>query len=163
MPKIDAVFLDRDGVINKKRDDYVKSWEEFEFLENVDEALKLFSKHRIKIIIITNQSVINRKIISIEKLNLIHENMKNVLKEKDITIDAIFYCPHKPDEGCTCRKPKPGMIQKSLEYFNLLPENCVLIGDSKTDIEAGNTMKVRSYLLGKQNLFDIAKILTNTK
>ncbi|MGY5146757.1 MAG: D-glycero-alpha-D-manno-heptose-1,7-bisphosphate 7-phosphatase [Candidatus Nitrosopumilus sp. bin_7KS] len=163
MNKIHAVFLDRDGVINKKKDDYVKSWEEFEFLDDVDKALKLFSEHGIKIIIVTNQSIINRKIIPEEKLKLIHQRMENILKVKGITIDGIFYCPHKPDEYCDCRKPKPGLIKKALECFDLLPENCVLIGDSKTDVEAGNAIGVTSYLLKNQSLFDISKILTNTK
>ena len=163
MNKIHAVFLDRDGVINKKRNDYVKSWEEFVFLDGVDEALKLFSNRGYKIIIITNQSAINRKIITVENLNLIHENMKNSFHQKGITIDGIFFCPHKPDDGCNCRKPKTGMIEKALQNFDLLPQNCVLIGDSDTDIEAGNSMGIKSYLLEKQSLLEISKIITSTK
>ena len=159
--KIRAVFLDRDGVINKKRNDYVKSWDEFVFLDGVDEALKLFSNRGYKIIIITNQSAINRKIITVENLNLIHENMKNSFHQKGITIDAIFFCPHKPDDGCNCRKPKTGMIEKALQNFDLLPQNCILIGDSETDVKAGNTMGIKSYLLGKHSLLDISKTVTN--
>jgi len=161
--KIHAVFLDRDGVINKKRNDYVKSWKEFIFLDGVDEALKLFSNHGYKIIIITNQSAINRKIITVENLNLIHENMKNSFHQKGIIIDAIFFCPHKPDDGCNCRKPKTGMIEKALQNFDLLPQNCILIGDSDVDIEAGKTMGITSYLLEKQSLLEVSKIITGTK
>lgn len=159
MNTIKAVLLDRDGVINKKRDDYVKSWNEFEFLNDVEEALSLFSKHGYKIILVTNQSAINRQIITKHTLNFIHEKMKSSLKQKGVIIDAIFYCPHKPDEGCDCRKPKTGMIDKALKLFNLLPKNCVLIGDSKSDIDAGNTAGIKSYIVGKQNLLEISKII----
>jgi histidinol-phosphate phosphatase family protein len=163
MNKTRAVFLDRDGVINKKRNDYVKSWEEFVFLDGVNDALKILSNNGFKLIIITNQSAINRKILTVENLNLIHEKMKNLFVKNGIIIDAIFFCPHRPDEGCDCRKPKTGMIENAFQNFNLLPENCVLIGDSNSDIEAGKKMGIKSYLLDKCNLLDISKIIIGSE
>ena len=155
--QIKAILLDRDGVINKKREDYVKSWDEFEFLEHSVDALKLFSQNGLKLIIVTNQSVINRKIISLDTLNEIHSKMKDSLKEFDIFIDEIFFCPHRPNENCDCRKPKPGLLKSALEKFQLLPENCVMIGDSDTDVEAGLSLGIKSILSNDDNLLKIAK------
>lgn len=152
-----AIFLDRDGVINVKRENYVKSWEEFEFTKNIHEALKLLIEQKFKIIIVTNQSVINRKIITKLELDKIHKKMELNFLKNNIVIDAIFYCPHKPNEGCNCRKPKPGMIKKGMELFKLSPENCALVGDSMSDIDAGNKVKIKSYLTNEENLLSIVK------
>ena len=156
---VNTVLLDRDGIINKKRNDYVKSWEEFEFIPGVDKSLKLLTSHGYKIIIITNQSVINRKIITDADLNKIHNNMINALQKKTITIDGIFVCPHTPEEECDCRKPKTGMIERALSEFNLQPSDCVLIGDSDTDIEAGTAMGIKSYLLKDKTLLEISQLI----
>ena len=158
------LFLDRDGVINKNRDDYVKSWNEFQFLDGVKEALKIFSKFGYKIIIITNQSAINRNIISKEDLKNIHEKMIFELNKEGIKIEAIYYCPHTPDENCECRKPKTGLLEKASKKFNFLPQNCVLIGDSDTDIKAGNDFGIKTYLLKKENnLLDLTKNILEIK
>ena len=155
-----AVFLDRDGTINKKRGDYVKSWNEFKFLEGVAEALRIFSDLDYKIIIVTNQSAVNRKIISSEILADIHQRMLNEFNKEDVRIDAIFYCPHKPEEGCNCRKPKPGLLLKAIKEFDLEPRLCLLIGDSETDIEAGIQAGIKSFLINDDTtLLDITKEL----
>lgn len=142
-----AIFLDRDGVINKKRDDYVKNWNEFEFIEGSVSAIKTLSKMGYVIIIVTNQSAINRGIISEDVLFDIHENMQAELKKHGAWVDAILFCPHRPDENCTCRKPKTGMLEKAILEFNLSVENCLLVGDSESDIQAGNALGIKTFLL----------------
>ena len=105
-----AVFLDRDGVINKKRIDHVKSVDEFKIFSNVGDAIKLLRDKGYLVIIITNQSVIGRNIISEKKLDEIHIELKNYLKQSNTYVDSIYYCPHIPEQNCDCRKPKPGLI-----------------------------------------------------
>lgn len=142
-----VLFLDRDGVINKKREDYVKNIEEFEFLPNIFDALKKLNNLGITIIIITNQSIVNRKIISENQLNEIHDFMQKKMKERSCSITKIYFCPHRPDEKCSCRKPDTGMIEQAVKDFNINLKNSLLIGDSESDIEAANRMKISSIKL----------------
>ena len=113
------LFLDRDGVINKKREDYVKNIQEFEFLPGIFDAIKKINDLDISIIVITNQSVINRKLVSENQLNEIHEFMQQTMKEKSCKILKIYFCPHHPKEKCTCRKPNTGMIEQAIEDYNI--------------------------------------------
>jgi len=156
--KSKILFLDRDGVINKKREDYVKSWKEFQFLEGAKEAMSIFTNFGYKIIIVTNQSAINRNIITENDLKNIHEKMISELNKIGIKIAAIYYCPHKPSENCKCRKPKTELLEKASKDFKFLPQECILIGDSKTDIQAGNSFGIKTYLLEeKSSLLDLTK------
>ena len=139
-----TLFLDRDGVINKKRKDHVKNINEFKFLPNVLTALKKLNHLGVSIIIITNQSVINRKIISEKQLKKIHEYMLKIMKENSCEITKIYYCPHHPDELCDCRKPNTGMIEQAIKDFKIDLSNTLLIGDSDSDIQAAYKMKIKS-------------------
>jgi len=141
------LFLDRDGVINKKREDYVKNIQEFEFLPGIFDAIKKINDLDISIIVITNQSVINRKLVSENQLNEIHEFMQQTMKEKSCKILKIYFCPHHPKEKCTCRKPNTGMIEQAIEDYNIDLSNTLLIGDSNSDIEAAKKMRIRSIKL----------------
>lgn len=152
-----AVFLDRDGVINRKREDYVKSWSEFEFLDGTAEAIKIFSSRGYKVIVVTNQSAVNRKLMTSDTLEQIHNNMVRLLGNQGARIDAIYYCPHTPEEQCNCRKPRAAMLERAMHDFQLSPEECILVGDSESDIQAGKTAGVRTYLLENQSLLDLAK------
>jgi len=138
------LFLDRDGVINEKREDYVKSVNEFKFLPNILDALKTINDLGISIIIITNQSIINRKIISENQLKEIHDYMLKIIEKNSCKITKIYHCPHHPDEKCNCRKPNPGMIEQAVKDFKIDLSNALLIGDSNSDIEAANKMKIKS-------------------
>ncbi len=129
------VFLDRDGVINKDRSDYIKSWTEFEFLPRSLEALKLLSVHGYRVIVITNQSVINRKIVTEEQLGKIHDNMKQAIAAHGGKIEAIYHCPHLPEEGCDCRKPKPGLLYRAQADYGLDLARTSLVGDSLKDVQ----------------------------
>ena len=105
-----AIFLDRDGVINEERKDYVKNLNEFKIFSGVAEAIDLLRKKNFLIIIITNQSAINRKLLDTSTLENIHKSFQEYLKSNNTFIDAFYYCPHLPEENCLCRKPKPGLI-----------------------------------------------------
>ena len=86
------------------------------------------------------------------------------LEKNEINIDAIYYCPHTPDEKCECRKPKTGLLKNALKKFNFHPQDCILIGDSITDIQAGDDFGVKTYLLGKENnLLDLTKKILEIK
>lgn len=146
-----ALFLDRDGVINVNRDDYVKSWDEFEFLPDAKKAIKRINDSDFMLILITNQSPIGRGIFGHERLDEIHKKMLHELGQLDCRIDAIYYCPHKPDDNCDCRKPKPGLILKAASDFNIDLENSWMIGDSKSDLEAGTRAGCKTAKVDSQN------------
>jgi len=142
-----AIFLDRDGVINKKRDDYVKSIKELEIFPDIREGIFKLKKMGFLIIVITNQSVINRKIITTTELEKIHSTIQNFLKEKNCNIDRFYFCPHKPDENCNCRKPKTGLLLQAINDFSIDSSKSWLIGDCLTDIQAGEKVGCKSILL----------------
>jgi len=131
-----AVFLDRDGVINKNREDYVKSWEEVEFLPGVFDALKELTSSNFLIFVLTNQSAVGRGLLSISTLESMHQRMKLVVETQGCRIDGFYYCPHRPDENCTCRKPAPGLLLTAAAEHDLLLEKSYFIGDARSDMEA---------------------------
>ncbi len=158
------VFLDRDGVINKNRNDYVKTWDEFEFLPNAKKGIKLLNDNGFKILIITNQSVVGRGIITEKTLNEIHEKMLKELNECGCRIEKIYYCPHTPWDSCDCRKPKPGMLLKAAKDFNIDLKKCYFIGDSETDKEAGDNVCCKTYLVSEdRDLLDIVRSIVKNE
>ena len=132
-----AVFLDRDGVINRNRNDYVKRWEEFVFLPGALEALRQLARTQLLIIVVTNQSAINRGLVSMENVQEICHRMIEEIHNNGGRIDAVFVCPHRPDERCKCRKPEPGLLLEAADRLQLDLHQCYLIGDALSDIEAG--------------------------
>lgn len=144
-----AIFIDRDGVINYNRNDYVKSWQEFKFIPGAKKAIKRINETDWMLILITNQSPIGRGIFTKETLDNIHFKMLNELSAAGAHIDAIYFCPHKPDDGCDCRKPKPGLILRAADDYNIDLSESWMIGDSESDLKAGKaagckTIKVTS-------------------
>ncbi len=153
-----AVFLDRDGVINKKRIDHVKSVDEFKIFSSVGDEIKLLRDKGYLVIIITNQSVIGRNIISEKKLDEIHIELKNYLKQSNTYVDSIYYCPHIPEQNCDCRKPKPGLIFEACQDFDIDLKNSYFIGDSISDLDAAGNAGCKGILLKQhQNLFELVK------
>ena len=130
-----VVFLDRDGVINRDSPDYIKSWSEFEFLPGSLEAITLLTLNEFATIIITNQSVINRKMVSRKELEYMHTMMKKAVTSNGGHITDIFYCPHVPEDRCNCRKPNPGLILKAEQKYRIDITASVMVGDSAKDIE----------------------------
>lgn len=148
-----VVFLDRDGVVNKKapKADYVKTWGEFVFLPGVLKAIQLLTKNGFRIFIISNQAGIARKKMTTKDLNLIHKNMLFQIKKSGGKISGIYYCPHGWDEDCDCRKPKPGMLlQASREHFIDLTK-AIFIGDDIRDKQAGDKASCKTILVSKSN------------
>ncbi|MFZ0512944.1 MAG: HAD family hydrolase [Candidatus Nitrosopolaris sp.] len=142
-----AIFLDRDGVINKHRSDYVKTILELEILPSVPSHLAELQKLGFKLIIITNQSAVNRGLLSSEQLKIIHDFLIRELAAFGCSIDGIFYCAHRPNENCYCRKPKTKMFLDAATQHNIDLSQSWVIGDSDTDVEAGkkigcNTIKI---------------------
>jgi D-glycero-D-manno-heptose 1,7-bisphosphate phosphatase len=128
------VFLDRDGVINQDSPDYIKTANEFRFIPNSAEAIALLCKSGFEVILITNQSMIHRGISTLDHLEAIFEKMSAGIQAKGGQIKDIFYCPHGPDEGCACRKPKPGLILQALDRYGIDPAIAFMVGDSAKDI-----------------------------
>ena len=158
-----AIFLDRDGVINQERKDYVKNLNEFKIFSGVAEAIDLLRKKNFLIIIITNQSAINRKLLDINTLENIHIFFQEYLKKNNTSVDAIYYCPHLPEENCSCRKPKPGLILNAAKDLKIDLKKSWMIGDSQKDIEAASNAGCNSILLkSNQNLLDVIKEFINT-
>ena len=143
------VFLDRDGVINQDSPDFIKSWSEFEFLPGSLKALKQLTLNRFPIIIITNQSVIHRKMVSKKDLDFIHDMMKKTVESNGGEIKDIFYCPHVPEDRCDCRKPNPGLIYRAKKRYEIDLEASIMVGDSAKDIECARNAGCGSAILVK--------------
>ena len=118
MNKNKAVFLDRDGVINKNKINYVKTIEELEILPSIGIPIKELKNNDYFVIVITNQSPINRKLMTHEQLNMIHASIQHYLEFFDTSIDKFYFCPHMPEENCNCRKPNTGMLMQAISEFN---------------------------------------------
>jgi D-glycero-D-manno-heptose 1,7-bisphosphate phosphatase len=142
-----AVFLDRDGVINKDRPDYVKSWEEFEFLPGVLEAFRLLAAGPQQVVVVSNQSGIGRGLVSRETVDEIHARMTEAVRRSGGRIDAIYYCPHRHDENCPCRKPRPGLVVKAARELDIDLAGSCLVGDDLKDLETAVAAGVRPILV----------------
>jgi len=147
-----VVFLDRDGVINKDSENYIKSWAEFSFLPGSLDAIKVLTQKGFPIILITNQSMINRKIAPLKNLETIHFNLVETVNKNGGAILDIFYCPHKPDENCECRKPKPGLIVQAKEKYAIDLLSSVMVGDNAKDILCAKNAGCGSSVLVKSGL-----------
>lgn len=142
-----AVFIDRDGVICRNRTDHVKSWEEFVFLPGAKEALVRLSSTDFLIIVITNQAIVNRGIVPAEVVEGIHHRMVQEVVAVGGRIDRVVYCPHRPDENCSCRKPQPGMLLQTAQEMGIDLTHSWLIGDAWSDMVAARRAGCGRYLV----------------
>jgi D-glycero-D-manno-heptose 1,7-bisphosphate phosphatase len=142
-----AVFVDRDGVINENRADYVKSWGEVVFLPRVFDSLRRLASTSYKIIVISNQSAIHRGLVSAAIVDDIHDRMEQLVEWHGGRIDSFVYCPHRPDEECDCRKPRAGMLLRSAREFSLDLTHCYFIGDAVSDVQAAWAVGCRPILV----------------
>lgn len=160
-----VAFLDRDGVINEtaKAHDYIRSWCMFKLKEGAAEGIKILNQQGYKVVVVTNQRGIARKLMSIADLEDIHNNMRRVLSAKGAVIDAIFYCPHDYGE-CTCRKPDIGMFLQTEMVLCVDKKKSFIIGDSLSDLQAGENYGIDSYLLNSDgNLEYLVKNIINER
>lgn len=141
-----AIFLDRDGVINRKltEDRYVTRVSQFELLPDVPEALAKLRGLGFLLVLITNQRGIARKFMSEEHLAAVHESMQRELAGYGAALDALYYCPHERDEDCGCRKPEPGMILTAAGDFHIDLDSSYMVGDSESDVAAGRNAGTRT-------------------
>ena len=143
-----AVFLDRDGVINQNRDDdYVKSWHEFAFLPGSRKAIQRLLKEDVPIIVISNQAGIGKGLVSDATVQEINRRLVAQTSVAGRKISAAYYCPHRVEDGCECRKPKPGMLLKAAAEWDLDLTRCYLVGDAMSDIEAGSAVGCTTLLV----------------
>ncbi len=143
-----AIFLDRDGVINKEVS-HLSDPKDFEFIKGSIEALKLLKQKGFLLIIITNQAGIARGYFTEKTLITIHNKMKNILKKNNIQLDDIYYCPHHPEftGPCDCRKPNLGMILKAQLKYNIDLSNSYMVGDTLNDIQTGRAARCKTVLV----------------
>ena len=146
MEKIKVFFIDRDGVINKEIG-YLYEVEKFEFIDGVIEALRFIQSKGFKIIIITNQSGIGRGMYTREEFIDLNKWMIDFLSTKKVEILDVFYCPHTPDDNCTCRKPLPGMFLDAREKFDIEMDRSWSVGDKETDIQAAKSSGIKNTIL----------------
>src|SRR6266567_3658579 len=142
-----TIFLDRDGVINENRADYVKSWSEFRFLPGSREAIAKLTQAGHRIIVCTNQAGIARGTLTVEAVEDIHHRMIASIYDIGGKIEKVYYCPHDRDGDCSCRKPRPGMLLRARDELDIDLHDAVFIGDSITDIRAGLAAGIHTVLV----------------
>ena len=142
-----VIVLDRDGVINHDSDAYIKSVEEWIPIAGSLEAIARLIHSGYTVVVASNQSGLARRFFTIETLMAIHKKMDEQLSKIGGRVDAIFYCPHGPDDGCDCRKPKPGMLLEIGRRFNVPLKDVIFIGDSVSDIKAASNASAKSMLV----------------
>lgn len=165
-----AIFLDRDGTINKYVG-FLRNINQFELIDEVSEAIKKINASGYLAIVVTNQPVIARGEVSFEELEEIHRKMETLLGEKGAYLDSIYYCPHHPHKGyegerpelkidCKCRKPKPGMLVKAAQDFNIDLSQSWMVGAGENDIKAGQNAGCRTALIGSESYGQTATVAT---
>jgi D,D-heptose 1,7-bisphosphate phosphatase len=143
---IRAVFLDRDGTIARDVN-YCRRVEDFKLLPTVSRAIRLLNENHFKVVVITNQSGIARGFFTEEVLHQINLHMEQELARGRARLDAVYYCPHHPDDGCQCRKPQPGLLFKAAAQLGVSLKDSFMVGDKDKDVEAGRAAGCRSVLV----------------
>ena len=141
-------------VRNKERNDYVKTVQELEIFPNIGRSIKKINEKGFLVIVITNQSAIGRKLTSENELQKIHNSLQDYLKKWSAKIDAIYYCPHIPDDNCNCRKPKPGLLIQAANDYNIDLQNSWMIGDHDRDVQSGLNAGCNSIMVTPENSFE---------
>lgn len=145
--KSKAVFLDRDGTLNADSAEYIKSRDEFHLFDFTGEALAILTRLGYKNIVITNQSAVGRKMLTVEELDKIHAKLKQELQKSGAVLDDIYYCPHLPEDECDCRKPKTANLVQAIAEHNVDIAESFFIGDSYKDIQTGAEVGLRTVLV----------------
>ena len=161
-----VLFLDRDGVINRKMPEhqYVLRREQFEFLPGVFDALSLLEREGYEMYVVSNQAGVGKGSMTVEDLEGINAWMSEQLAAKGIHLRGIYYCPHRAEEHCSCRKPEPGMLLQAAKEHGIDLKDAIFVGDSPTDEEAGKRAGCRTILMESDGrLMDAVRILIRDK
>lgn len=147
MRAVSTVFLDRDGVINHNRADYVKNWSEFRFLPGARSAIARLSQAGYRVIVITNQACVGKGLTSPAEMDELHRRMTHAVGLAGGRIDAVLCCPHRSGDGCDCRKPAPGLILRARDLYRVDLSQAVFVGDSANDVHAAATAGIPAVLV----------------
>lgn len=159
-----AIFIDRDGVINKDpggwtKYNYVTEWKDFHFIPGTLEAMKILKKKGVMVIVASNQGGVSRGYYTKERLGEINHLMLDQIRENGGDVKEVFYCIHTDEDNCSCRKPKPGMLEEAAKKYGIDAKETYFIGDDKKDILAGKKIGCKTVLVlsGKSSLEDVEK------
>jgi D-glycero-D-manno-heptose 1,7-bisphosphate phosphatase len=144
-----AIFLDRDGVLIENRSDYVRDWSHVRIIPEAIHALSLARATNYKIVIVTNQSAVGRGLILQANADEINHRLVNLIHHHGGQVDGVYMCPHKPDDDCLCRKPRPGLLLQAAGELSLNLQRSWMIGDAWSDLQAGQRAGVRHTILLK--------------
>lgn len=151
-----AIFLDRDGVINRERGEYAFMPEDFILNDGLIERLKKIQNEGFLLIMISNQGGISRGIYTKNHVEVLHDFLKKELEKHQIKLTEIYYCPHHNEiENCLCRKPKNIMLEKAVARFNIDVKKSYMIGDSQRDIEAAESLGIKGIKIRPNHLSDV--------
>ncbi len=143
-----AVFLDRDGVLNREVGEYIKKPEDFEVLPHIIKPLKMLADAGFLLIVVTNQGGIAKGLYTLQNLQQMHKILVGFLSQHQIQLTDIYFCPHHPDfSNCLCRKPHSLLVEKAIAKYNINPKQSYFIGDKQRDIDAGKGADVAGFLI----------------
>ena len=143
-----TVLLDRDGVIVRNRPGYVRSPEQLELLPGAADAIRRLCREGLKVVVVTNQSVVGRGLISDETLDAIHARLRRLVANQYGGIADVFVCRHHPAAGCACRKPLPGLLYMARDLAGVSLDDAILIGDMPSDVAAARAAGCEAILVG---------------
>ena len=147
MSRYRTVFLDRDGVINRLRADYVKSWQDFELLPGALDAIVRLGRSGRDVIVLTNQSAVAQKLVALEVVDEIHARLASLVASHGGQIRGFLICPHGRYEGCNCRKPAPGLFLRARDELGVNLADAVMVGDQPSDVEASRAAGCDAILI----------------
>lgn len=148
-PMYPSIFLDRDGVLIENRSDYVRDWSQVKIIPEAIRALSLAPMKKYKVVIVTNQSAVGRGLLLLKTAQEINQRLIELIHDHGGQIDSVYMCPHRPEDGCSCRKPLPGLLLQAAHDLSLDLRRSWMIGDAWTDIQAGEAAGTRGTILLK--------------
>ncbi len=142
-----TIFLDRDGVINRNRPDYIKRWEEFQFMPGARGAIAALTRAGHRLFVVTNQACVGKGVVTAAAVEEIHRRMIAEIARGGGRIEAVLWCPHRPDAGCACRKPNPGLVLRAREEYGVDLSRAVFVGDGACDVQTAAAVGIPAILV----------------